>query len=59
MANIFSRYIVVPEASARETETSVNGVFVCGDVHDKTYRQAVVACGDGCKAALDVVHWFS
>lgn len=52
-------YILTEEDNDRDTETNVNGVFVCGDVHDKIYRQAVVACGDGCKAALDVVNWLS
>ena len=61
---VFKDYIALDETGyikniPGSSKTNVEGVFVCGDAADRTYRQAVTAAGTGCMAALDAERYLA
>ena len=58
-SDVFKEYVHTDEQGYIVTEagtprTNVPGVFAAGDIADPHYRQAIVAAGSGCKAAIEV-----
>lgn len=63
-SEVFKPWINTDEVGYIETipgssKTNIAGIFACGDVQDKHYRQAITAAGSGCMAAIDAERYIS
>ena len=62
--DVFREWLDLDEAGYMQTidgtpRTKIPGVFAAGDCADSVYRQAIVAAGSGCKAALEAERYLA
>lgn len=62
--DVFREWLDLDEAGYIQTidgtpRTKIPGVFAAGDCADSVYRQAIVAAGSGCKAALEAERYLA